>query len=109
MQYPGERKPPLEPSGFRIFLPKLSCALIKNQFTLFLVQNLVLYMTLDFTRAASQNGFGIYKLSLHKKKQYYSENAKDIKIFFTFISYHIAVIKQDHYKAHLFSYAKTVF
>ncbi len=83
MQYPGERKPPLEPSGFRIFLLKLSCALIKNPFTLFLVQHLVLNITLDFTRAASRNGYSIYKLSLHKKKQYYSENAKDIKIFIT--------------------------
>jgi hypothetical protein len=36
VQYPGERKPPLEPSGFRIFLPKLPWLLIKNQFTLFL-------------------------------------------------------------------------
>jgi hypothetical protein len=50
---------------------------------------------LVFAMAASQNGFGIHKLSLHHKKtKYYFENdKKDIRFLFYCIFYHRTVVK----------------
>ncbi len=46
-----------------------------------------------FAMVASQNGFGIHKLSLHKKTKYYFENDKKHKFLINFIFCHRAVVK----------------
>jgi hypothetical protein len=63
---------------------------------------------MDFARAASQNGFSSYKLSLHKKTNIVLKTTKRIGFFNYFNFYHGAVGKQDFYKIHLWSYVSNV-
>ncbi len=50
------------------------------------------------------NGFGTYKLSLHKENEYYQENT----LFLTFLFYNRTVVKQDHFMTHQLSYPNAV-
>jgi hypothetical protein len=68
----------------------------------------VMPVLLHFAIAASQNGFSTCELSLHKKINIIKKKmAKNIGFFLTFIFYHRAVVKKDHYMTHLLSYANT--
>jgi hypothetical protein len=58
----------------------------------------------DFATDASQKKFSTNELSLHKK-DISQENEEENIRFFTFILYHRAVVKQDHYMVLLLSYA----
>ncbi len=58
--------------------------------------------------AASQNGFCSYKLSIHKKNQYYADYDKNITFFIKLIFYHRETVKLDYFMTLSLNYANTV-
>jgi hypothetical protein len=62
-----------------------------------------------FATAASQNGFGNFKLSLHEKPNIILKITKKSANFLLLsFFYHREVVKKDHFRTHLLNYANTV-
>jgi hypothetical protein len=66
------------------------------------------YITVDSAMAASQNGFGSYKFSIHKKTNIMQIKTKNIKFFINLVFYHREIVKLDDFMTLSLSYENTV-
>ncbi len=71
-------------------------------------RNRYCYIMVDFWTAATQKDLVLLSFSFIRKQFYKEYGKKRFYFIIMFIFYHWAIVKQDHYMAHLLFYANTV-